>query len=211
MKRFLMISTIAATAAFAMPANAMTEAEMTIIERYAGEMTVPTTLSETDVAGLMNIINGGSSEGEKRADIQNFLSDYPQPEENLVLTEAPNTNEAALTIIERYAGDTPVPPMSDSEIDGLVNIINGGDSEGDKRADVQNALTDYATNGMMTKANAEMVPEAEYVIIERYAGDMMVPKMMEPTDVAGLMNIINGGSSEGEKRADVQNYLSKWQ
>lgn len=76
MNRFLMMSTIAATAAFAMPANAMTEAEQTIIERYAGDMMVPATLSETDVAGLMNIINGGNSEGDKRADVQNYLSKW---------------------------------------------------------------------------------------------------------------------------------------
>lgn len=75
MKRTLTAALIAATAlsAGAAVAQSATSGETVIIERYAGGMEVPADLSRTDVDGLLNIIYGGDSEGEKRSSVQHFL------------------------------------------------------------------------------------------------------------------------------------------
>ena len=75
MKRTLTAAIVAATAlsAGAAVAQSATSGEAVIIERYAGGMEVPADLSRSDVNGLLNIIYGGDSEGDKRNDVQNFL------------------------------------------------------------------------------------------------------------------------------------------
>ncbi len=71
MKRTILFSALALST-LAGAASAATSAEQAILQRYAPSVDV-STLTDVQVATLMNIVNSTDSEGDKRAIIQNFV------------------------------------------------------------------------------------------------------------------------------------------
>ncbi len=72
MKRTILFSALALST-LAGAASAATSAEQAILQRYAPSVDV-STLSDVQVATLMNIVSSADSQGDKRAIIQNFVN-----------------------------------------------------------------------------------------------------------------------------------------
>jgi len=75
MKRMIAITALTLTAATGASAMTDSPANLATIERYAGTEDV-SGLTATQITGLLNIIHGGDSEGEKRDQVQWMLEKY---------------------------------------------------------------------------------------------------------------------------------------
>ena len=72
MKKLFVIAALATVAATGASAMADSRVDIATIEAYAGGAD-PSHLTDKDVITLLQVIHGGDTEGEKRAQVKNYL------------------------------------------------------------------------------------------------------------------------------------------
>lgn len=118
----------------------------------------------------------------------------------VLATGAFAATEAEMAKIQQYAPNVDVSTMSEQQVDAVMNIINGGDSMGEKQAKISGLVGEAGDNTVVSE-----VSSGQLVRLQQYAPGLDFTGI-SASELEQALNVIDSSESKGDALAQLQTY-----
>ncbi|MBN7785858.1 hypothetical protein JYP51_13075 [Ponticoccus gilvus] len=118
----------------------------------------------------------------------------------VLATGAFAATEEEMTAIQEYAPNVDVSTMSEQQIDAVMNVIHGSDSEGEKSAKILALVGEAGDNTVVSE-----VSSGQLARLQQYAPELDFTGITA-SELEQALNLIDSADSKGEALAQLRNY-----
>lgn len=118
----------------------------------------------------------------------------------VLATGAFAATEDEMAAIQKYAPDVDVSTMSEQQIDAVMNVINSGDSEGEKSAKISALVGEAGDNTVVSE-----VSSGQLARLQQYAPELDFTGITA-SELEQALNVIDSADSKGEALAQLRTY-----
>jgi hypothetical protein len=118
----------------------------------------------------------------------------------ILATGAFAATDAEIMAIQKYAPDADVTVMSEQDIDAVMNVINSGDSEGDKAQKIRALIGDAGENTVVSE-----VTSGQLVRLQQYAPELDFTGITA-SELEQALTVIDSADSKSEALIQLRTY-----
>lgn len=120
----------------------------------------------------------------------------------LLATGAFAATEAEVIAIQKYVPDADVSMMSDEEVAAVMNVVNSGDSEGEKQQKIRSLLGEPDENTVVSE-----VTSGQLTRLQQYAPELDFTGITA-SELEQALNVIDSAESKSDALIQLRTYSS---